>query len=261
MKQLVIFSFPSRFLCYWILQTDISTNQAKKTHGKISLNLEHYVFQWFRTISVWHTPLHIKCMKWKDNVKTDKRKKLKITWIICMSTHTLREDNLSHTHTYTYPTYLDHWPSCLDVPLKEQQRVSQQTWNIKQRNTLTEVLVFSRTHMHTHGCTHACTQACTQAHTQKNALWQTFGSSEVDGLRQRADSFGILGLNSEVINRVEVQIHNLMGQPVTTYCFHHPIIYRHVLIQCVVKDVTYWTRSYRINKSWNYKYSECSSDL
>lgn len=66
----------------------------------------------------------------------------------------------------------------------------------------------------------------------------TFGSSEVDGVRQRADSFSILGLNPEIINRVKIQINHLVGQPVATDCLHYPVVYRHVLIQRVVQDVT-----------------------
>lgn len=95
-----------------------------------------------------------------------------------------------------------------------------------------------------------------RSHTQ--ALWQTFGGPEVDGLRQRADSFGVLGLNPKVINCVKVQIHNLMGQPVTADCLHHPIIYWHVFIQRVVQDVTCQTRSYKISKSNIYIQSAVS---
>lgn len=65
----------------------------------------------------------------------------------------------------------------------------------------------------------------------------TFSRPELHQLRQRSHSFGVFGLNPEVVNGVEVQIHDLVGQPVAADGLHHPVVDGDVLIQGVVQDV------------------------
>lgn len=61
---------------------------------------------------------------------------------------------------------------------------------------------------------------------------------EEDGIRERPHSFGISCLNSEVIHSVQVEIHDLMSEPITTDCFHNPVINWNVLVQGVKQDVS-----------------------
>lgn len=98
---------------------------------------------------------------------------------------------------------------------------------------------------------------------RKKRKWQemipTFQSPEEDGIRERPHSFGISCLNSKVIHSVQVEIHDLMSKPITTDCFHNPVINWNVLVQGVKQDVScknkwthlclvYWLRALLVSK-------------
>lgn len=98
---------------------------------------------------------------------------------------------------------------------------------------------------------------------RKKRKWQemipTFQGPEEDGIRERPHSFGISCLNSKVIHSVQVEIHDLMSEPITTDCFHNPVINWNVLVQGVKQDVScknkwthlclvYWLRALLVSK-------------
>lgn len=58
----------------------------------------------------------------------------------------------------------------------------------------------------------------------------TFRCPVLDRLRERPHPLGIFGLDAEIINSVQIQVHDLVSESVSTDGFHHPVINGHVLI-------------------------------
>lgn len=67
---------------------------------------------------------------------------------------------------------------------------------------------------------------------------QTFQRPEENGIRKGPHSFRISCLNSKVIHSVKVEIHDLMSKPITTDCFHNPVVNWNILVQGIKQDVS-----------------------
>lgn len=68
---------------------------------------------------------------------------------------------------------------------------------------------------------------------------QTFQRAEENGLGERPDALGVARLDPEVVDGVQVEVHDLVGESVAADGFHDPVVNRRVLVQSIEEDVSW----------------------
>lgn len=71
---------------------------------------------------------------------------------------------------------------------------------------------------------------------------QTFQSPEENRIGEGPHSLGVARLDSEVVDGVQVEVHDLVGEAVAADGLHNPVIDRSVLVQSIEEDVS-WTNT------------------
>lgn len=68
---------------------------------------------------------------------------------------------------------------------------------------------------------------------------QTFQRPEESRIREGPHSLGVASLDSEVVHSVQVEIHDLVCEPITADGLHNPVINGSVLVQSIEQDVSW----------------------
>ena len=67
---------------------------------------------------------------------------------------------------------------------------------------------------------------------------QTFQRPEENRIGEGPHSLGVASLDSEVVDGVQVEVHDLVGEPVAADGFHNPVINGSILVQSIEEDVS-----------------------
>lgn len=67
---------------------------------------------------------------------------------------------------------------------------------------------------------------------------QTFQRPEENRIGEGPHSLGVASLDSEVVDGVQVEVHDLVGEPVAADGLHNPVVDGSVLVQSIEEDVS-----------------------
>lgn len=68
---------------------------------------------------------------------------------------------------------------------------------------------------------------------------QTFQRPEENRIGEGPDSLGVASLDSEVVDGVQVEVHDLVGEPVAADGLHNPVVNWSILVQSIEEDVSW----------------------